>query len=681
MNTVRVSKYRHVYGKPVQKEKCHDNIRLTKNAFDSNFAKANPKYVSLNWQSSGGGSFAVLPHSQTGKLPDRFPLFDGHKGAVLDTDWNPFDDECVVSASDDGTIGIWRVPENLDVMQEAPLDDVENISPVRFLKGHGKRVGHVLFNPVAENILASSGFDNTIRIWDLENDKCVFTLQHPQLITSFAWSHDGSRIASACKDKHLRVWDVRAEKVLTEGTGHLGTKSTRLVWLGDHERLATTGFSRMSEREMALWDTTNLEKGPIGDYRRLDPSSGVVIPFYDWQTSILYLGGRGDGKIVYYEFVNDDLFDLFVFQSTIPQRGLAFLPDRALNVRDHEVARIYKVHENLIEPIPFYVPRKAEGFLDGIYTVCHAKEAALTAEKWISGKTEKPLVYDWKTIWEGKEPKGKPLDEALEEIKKANQTAVKADDSQDKKTESSDTSPSKKSQSEKSEKDHTPTPETKPLNKADKQESNDVLQAKDAKEFLAKAKEDSSSSSEEEEEDTWNANEDEDTPVDTNSLNSTAQKTQVSENEHQKDTKNNTGPIEPTSNAKKAGQKLESSTTSEKEDLPAQKSTSGEKDTPMKLETETAKETENKKKANADVEPVVSEKDDKSPVQPKSLTSDATELARTRVRQAEENLKEAESFVEEVESPIHDSLESRVHSLMATVEGLVERIEKLEANK
>jgi Domain of unknown function (DUF1899) len=49
--------------------------------------QANPEYLSVNWESSGGGAFAVIPLNERGKLPERIPLFRGHTAAVLDTDW------------------------------------------------------------------------------------------------------------------------------------------------------------------------------------------------------------------------------------------------------------------------------------------------------------------------------------------------------------------------------------------------------------------------------------------------------------------------------------------------------------------------------------------------------------------------------------------------------------------
>lgn len=49
--------------------------------------QANPEYLSVNWDSSGGGAFAVIPLNEKGRLPEHMPLFRGHTGPVLDTDW------------------------------------------------------------------------------------------------------------------------------------------------------------------------------------------------------------------------------------------------------------------------------------------------------------------------------------------------------------------------------------------------------------------------------------------------------------------------------------------------------------------------------------------------------------------------------------------------------------------
>lgn len=58
---VRSSKFRHVYGEPAKREKCYDNIKITKNAHDSQFCAVNPKFLAVVTEVAGGGAFVVLP--------------------------------------------------------------------------------------------------------------------------------------------------------------------------------------------------------------------------------------------------------------------------------------------------------------------------------------------------------------------------------------------------------------------------------------------------------------------------------------------------------------------------------------------------------------------------------------------------------------------------------------------
>ena len=72
----------------------------------------------------------------------------------------------------------------------------------------------------------------------------------------------------------------------------------------------------------------------------------------------LTTAGKGDGNIRYYEYENDNLFALSEYKSGEPQRGMCFLPRRALNTAECEIARAYKISGTGIEPIAFIVPRK-----------------------------------------------------------------------------------------------------------------------------------------------------------------------------------------------------------------------------------------------------------------------------------------------------------------------------------
>ncbi|KAK3954129.1 coronin-6 [Pseudoneurospora amorphoporcata] len=404
---VRASKYRHVFGKPTRKEFCYDNLRISHNAWDTNLIKANPEYLAVNWESSGGGAFAVIPLNERGKLPDQIPLFRGHTAAVLDTDWNPFNDRLIASASDDGKVFIWEVPENFTLYTDA--EEPADVSPVSKLSGHTRKVGHVLFNPAAENILASTSGDLTVKFWDVETGQAPITLKHPDIVQSLSWSANGTMLVTTSRDKKLRVWDVRQQNAVHEYQGHEGAKNSRAVWLGEHNRIATTGFSRMSDRQVALWEPGR--KDPIGGFTSLDSISGVCMPFWDDGSNCLYLAGKGDGNIRYFEYENDKLEFLAEYKSGDPQRGIAFVPRRGVNVHENEIMRAYKtVNDQYIEPISFTVPRRAETFQSDIYPPATGLKPAVSAKEWFDGKDGIPAKIDMENIYEGTAPREVPAD-------------------------------------------------------------------------------------------------------------------------------------------------------------------------------------------------------------------------------------------------------------------------------
>ncbi|KAL2181974.1 uncharacterized protein P884DRAFT_215679 [Thermothelomyces heterothallicus CBS 202.75] len=404
---VRASKYRHVFGKPTKKEFCYDNLHISRNAWDTNLVKVNPEYLSVNWESGGGGAFAVIPLNERGKLPDQIPLFRGHTAAVLDTDWCPHNDRLIASASDDGKVFIWEVPQGFTLYTDA--EEITDVSPVSKLAGHSRKVGHVLFNPAAENILASSSGDLTIKLWDIGTGQAGLTLKHPDVVQSLSWSANGAMLVTTSRDKKLRVWDVRQEKPVHEYPGHEGAKNSRAVWMGEHNRIATTGFSRMSERQIGLWEPGR--KDPIGGFTSLDSISGVCMPFWDEGSNCLYLAGKGDGNIRYFEYENDKFEFLSEYKSADPQRGIAFLPRRGINVHENEVMRAYKtVNDTYIEPISFTVPRRAETFQSDIYPPATGLKPAMSAKEWFDGKTAVSPKIDLESVYEGKAPVEVPAD-------------------------------------------------------------------------------------------------------------------------------------------------------------------------------------------------------------------------------------------------------------------------------
>ena len=139
-------------------------------------------------------------------------------------------------------------------------------------------MGQVVFNPAAENVLASASGDFTVKIWDIEAGASKLSLNIGDVVQSLSWSANGSLMVTTSRDKKLRIWDVRQERPVHEAAGHSGAKNSRSVWLGEHDRIATTGFSKMSDRQLALWDI-RAPREPLNGFRVLDSISGVCVPF------------------------------------------------------------------------------------------------------------------------------------------------------------------------------------------------------------------------------------------------------------------------------------------------------------------------------------------------------------------------------------------------------------------
>jgi coronin-1B/1C/6 len=383
---VRQSKFRHVFGQAMKRDQCYDNIRITKSSWDSTFCAVNPKYLAVITEAAGGGAFLVLGLDKIGRVDRDSPLVVGHKAAVLDIQWCPHDDDLIASASEDCTVKVWQIP---DGGLTANLDE-----PVADLVAHQRRVGLVVWHPTAQNILLSGGSDNKVFIWNVGTAEVVREIEFPDIPLSAAWSWDGSQIVVSCKDKKVRTADPRSGTIIKEVVAHEGAKPVQVTYL-KNGFIFTTGFSKMSERQLSLWDS-NLKNITTME---LDTSNGVLFIFYDPDTGIIYVCGKGDSMIRYFEVTEDApyIHYLNMYQSPDPQRGIGFMPKRGVNVNICEIARFYKLHtKGLCEVIPMTVPRKSELFQDDLYPDTPGDVPAMTAEEWLAGKNAEPILISLK---------------------------------------------------------------------------------------------------------------------------------------------------------------------------------------------------------------------------------------------------------------------------------------------
>uniref|UniRef100_A0A2K5J4W8 Coronin n=2 Tax=Colobinae TaxID=9569 RepID=A0A2K5J4W8_COLAP len=343
---VRQSKFRHVFGQAAKADQAYEDIRVSKVTWDSSFCAVNPKFLAIIVEAGGGGAFIVLPLAKTGRVDKNYPLVTGHTAPVLDIDWCPHNDNVIASASDDTAIMVWQIPDY------TPMRNITE--PIITLEGHSKRVGILSWHPTARNVLLSAGGDNMIIIWNVGTGEVLLSLDdmHPDVIHSVCWNRNGSLLATTCKDKTLRIIDPRKGQVVANNF----------------------------EEPVAL--------------QEMDTSNGVLLPFYDPDSSIVYLCGKGDSSIRYFEITDEPPFVHYLntFSSKEPQRGMGFMPKRGLDVSKCEIARFYKLHERKCEPIIMTVPRKSDLFQDDLYPDTPGPEPALEADEWLSGQDADPVL-------------------------------------------------------------------------------------------------------------------------------------------------------------------------------------------------------------------------------------------------------------------------------------------------
>lgn len=386
---VRASKYRHVFGKVERREDCYDQIKVTRSAWDTNKVAASTKMFAVIWEAGGGGAFVPILYSDTGKRTPNPPLVAGHKAGILDIDFHPFNPYIIASSSEDCTVKVWQIPaEGLKETMTEPVQD---------LRGHKRKVGLTKFHPTADNVLATAATDYLVQIWDIEAGKTLSTIDcHSNIIQSCSWNKNGSLLATSSKDKKLRLIDPRNNKVVREATkAHEGVKGFRNVVLTGRNKIATVGFTRSAHRQYKIWDINNFDK-PLAS-KNIDTSSGQIIPLYDEDTATLYLGGKGDGNIRYFEITDEDDYIYFLsqFKSSVPQKGMCMVPKRALDISGCEIVRILKVtNKNQVQPISFKVPRKSDLFQDDIFPDTYAGVPSLTAEQWASGEDADPKTLN-----------------------------------------------------------------------------------------------------------------------------------------------------------------------------------------------------------------------------------------------------------------------------------------------
>jgi WD40 repeat protein len=188
-------------------------------------------------------------------------VLGSHKGLANAVCFSP-DGKTLVSCGFDQTLRLW---------------DVENRKPIKELRTDCARITYVTFSKDGKK-LATGDWQEPFnaQVWDVEAGRVVRTLTHPRPVESLAFTADGTKLATACWDANLRVWDLGSGEELMHKEGG---SNNGVCFSADGKLLASCGFG-----QLAVWNfpggderwTARPEGRPIVQSVRFSPDGKMV---------------------------------------------------------------------------------------------------------------------------------------------------------------------------------------------------------------------------------------------------------------------------------------------------------------------------------------------------------------------------------------------------------------------
>lgn len=257
----------------------------------------------------------------------------GHDAAVNDVVFAA-SDNLAVSASDDGTVGLW---------------DLEKGTLLHRFEGHDAKVLEVAVTSDGR-YAASAGWDQTARLWDLVDQKPAAVLNgHRGNVNSVAFSTDDKTVFTGSYDGSIRSWSVER--------GAFEHVIYRHGWGINVVRVLADGRHLLFG---ALDGTVGLIEIETGEFRELAKHVGPALSAAVWTKNNLAAVGGGDGTIRVW---NTRTWDLLHIQENAygPVWALALSPDGTTIYRagldDFVVGWTISPHEVFEQPASVY-PRR-----------------------------------------------------------------------------------------------------------------------------------------------------------------------------------------------------------------------------------------------------------------------------------------------------------------------------------
>lgn len=378
------SRFRHVFAKSIRRSEWYDT-----GPGHGIAVAANPKMIALAIDVPAGGVVQVAKLCTMGRGHMEMAKIKDHEGVVCNVKWNPFNDNVLATASHDASVRVWHV------------DDMLRIRCLRVSRVHSRRVNFVEWHTLVDNAIFSASMDGRIVLWNIETDEVLYVIDDCHA-TCLSLSYNCCEFAVTTRTRELIIFNARTGvKERETELVHDGTMPPRVLYNSNearNERLVTTGTCRNTRRQIAIYDSVKLEK-PL-TVVDVDGGSGLLMPIIDNDLNLLYVAGKGDANIRFYELSNEAPFISYLNESSghKAHTTVCALPKRGLSVSQCEIMRIFRVDATqlVIEPLSFIVPRRADCFQADLFPATRSPTPSLTFREWLAGLDREPILIELK---------------------------------------------------------------------------------------------------------------------------------------------------------------------------------------------------------------------------------------------------------------------------------------------
>ena len=130
MVSAQSQKFKFLGGENPYPQQKFEDVKQTPAQLEHDGIAANGKFIALPWDSQA--SVAVFPAHKFQRFDANVPLIKGHMGAICDLHFSPFHDNLLATASEDGKLKLWFLPDE-GITGTTKEEDME-------LLGHSKKV-------------------------------------------------------------------------------------------------------------------------------------------------------------------------------------------------------------------------------------------------------------------------------------------------------------------------------------------------------------------------------------------------------------------------------------------------------------------------------------------------------------------------------------------------------------